>query len=68
MCLVFVMLSRVFIVALWSPVGKADLLAHVCHIDIIVILLQMWERCGTWLYRFLILAVFLILIIPHNKK
>ena len=33
LCLVFVMLSRLFIAAMWSPVGKrADLLALVCDV------------------------------------
>ena len=33
LCLVFVMLWRLFIVALWSPAGKrADLLALVCDV------------------------------------
>ena len=32
-CLVFVMLSRLFIAALWSPKGKrAELLALVCDV------------------------------------
>ena len=32
LCLVFVMLSLLFIAALWSPGGRADLLALVCDV------------------------------------
>ena len=33
LCLVFVMLSHLFIAALWSPAGKrADLMALVCDV------------------------------------
>ena len=53
------------IAALWSPEGKG-LTSWLLFVMFIVILLLThlvsWESCGTWLYRFLILAVFLILI------
>ena len=49
LCLVFVMLSRLFIAALWSPEGKrADVLALVCgvHCDFVTfpfgVLGQVW--------------------------
>ena len=48
----------------------ADLLALVCNVYcdfatfLFCILGQVWDRCGTWLYRFLILAVFLTLSEP----
>ena len=35
LCLVFVMLSRLFVADLWSPAGKG---------------LTSWSRCGTLLY------------------
>ena len=64
LCLVLVMLSRLFIAALWSPEGKG-LTSWLLFVMFIMILLLShlvsWDSCGTWLYRFLILAVFLIL-------
>ena len=64
LCLVFVMLSRLFMCALWSPDGKA-LTSWLLFVMFIVILLLShlvsWDRCGTRMYRFLILAVFLTL-------
>ena len=46
--LVFVMLSRLFISALWSP-ERADLLALVVMFIVILLLshLVFWNRCGT---------------------
>ena len=62
LCLVFAMLSHLFIAALWSPEGKG-LTSWLLFVMFIVILLLShlvsWDRCGTCLYRFLILAVFL---------
>ena len=62
LCLVFVMLWRLFIAALWSPEGKG-LASWLLFVVFIVILLLSdwvsWDRCGTWLYQFLILTVFL---------
>ena len=50
LCLVFVMLSRLFIVALWSPEGKG-LTSWLLFVVFIVILLLShlvsWDRCGT---------------------
>ena len=61
LCLVFVMLSCVFIAVLWSPEGKG-LTAWLLFVMYVVILLLSylvsWDMCGTWLYRFLILVVF----------
>ena len=58
------MLSRLFVAALRSPDGKW-LTSWLLFVMFIVILLlshlESWDRCGTWLYRFLILAVFLTL-------
>ena len=50
LCLVFVMLSRLFIAALWSLVGKG-LSSWLLFVMFIVILLLSqlvsWDRCGT---------------------
>ena len=60
----FVMLSRLFIAALWSSEGKG-LTSWLLFVMFAVILLLShlvsWDRCGTSLYPFLILAVFLTL-------
>ena len=50
LCLVFVMLSLLFIAALWSPEGKAltSLLLFVMFIVILFLShLVSWDRCGT---------------------
>ena len=63
LCLVFAMLLRLFIAALWSPERKV-LLSWLLFVMFIVFLLLYhlvsWDRCRAWLCRFLILAVFLI--------
>ena len=44
--------------------------ALVCDVFCVVLLLShlvSWDRCGTWLYRFLIRAVFLTLNIIYSK-
>ena len=48
LCLVFGMLSRLFIAALWSPEGKG-LTSWLFFVMFIVILLLLvsWDRCGT---------------------
>ena len=65
LCLVFAMFSRLLIAPLWSPEGKR-LTSWLLLVMLIVILslsiLVFWDICGTRLYRFLILAVFLTLI------
>ena len=59
LCLVFLMLSRLFIAALWSP--RKGLTSWLLFAMSVVILflshLVSWVWCGT-LYRYLILAVF----------
>ena len=49
-CIVFVMLSRLFIAALWSPEGKG-LTPWLSFVMFFVILLLShlvsWDRCGT---------------------
>ena len=70
LCLVFVMLSRLFIAALWSPEGKG-LTSWLLFVLFIVILLLshlvFWDSCGTLLYRFMILAVFLTISIAKKS-
>ena len=50
LCLVFVILSRLFIAALWSPEGKG-LTSWLLFVMFIVVLLHShlvsWDRCGT---------------------
>ena len=71
LCLVIGMLSRLFIAALWSPEGKG-LTSWLLFVMFIVILLfshlVSWDRCGTWLYWFLILSVFLTFTYSQEKK
>ena len=65
LCLVLVILWRLFIAALWSPEGKGlTCSALVCDVycEFVTSHLVSWNRCGTCLYRFLIFAVFLTLI------
>ena len=68
LCLVFVMLSRLFVAALWSPEGKG-LTSWLLFVMFIVILLLShlvsWYRCGTSLYQFLILTVILTLTVSN---
>ena len=51
--------TRLFICALWSPAGKglfSLLLFVVSYREFVSFTLVSWVRCGTWLYRFLIIA------------
>ena len=62
LCRVFLMLSCLFIAALWSPAGKGLTPWHLLVMFIVFLLLfhvVSWVWCGTWLYRFLIFVVFL---------
>ena len=65
LCLVFGMLSRLFITALWSSEGKG-LTSWLLFVMFIVVLLLSYlvfrDMWGFWLYRFLILADFLTLV------
>ena len=57
--------ARLFICALWSPAGKAltSLLLFVgSNCEFVTFQLVCWVRCGTLLYRFLILAPLLTFI------
>ena len=49
LCLVFVMLSRLFIAALWSHEGKGltSLLLFVIFLILLLSHLVSWDRCGT---------------------
>ena len=62
-CLVFAMslcasVFMCFVVTCWE---RADLLALVCGVycEFVTFPLVSWVRCGTWLYRFLIFALLL---------
>ena len=53
LCLVFVMLSRLFIAALWSPAGNGltfRLLLLMFHCEVVALHVVSWVRCGTELY------------------
>ena len=67
LCLVFVTLSRLFIAALCSPAGKGLTSSWLLLVMFIVQLLLSYVvscvRYGTCLYRFMIFAVFLIMIV-----
>ena len=57
-------LARLFINALWSPAGKGltSWLSFVMsNCEVVTFPLVSWVRCGAWLYRFLIFALFLTL-------
>ena len=56
--------ARLFVDALWSPAGKeltSWLLFVMVNCDVVTFALVSWVRCGAWLYRFLIFALFLTL-------
>ena len=57
--------TRLFICALWSPAGKgltSWLSFVVSNCEFVTFQLVSWVRCGTWLYRFLIVAPLLTLV------
>ena len=59
--------ARLFVDSLWSPAGKGltSLLSFVMSsCDVVTFPLISWVRCGPWLYRFLIFALFLTLYSP----
>ena len=60
--------TRLFICALWSPSGKgltSCLSCVVSNCELGTFPLVSWVRFGIWLYRFLIFAPLLTLIIRH---
>ena len=64
LCLVFLMILRLFIAALWSPAGKGLVSWFLLVMFIVFLLLShvvSRVRCGTRLYCFLIFAIFLTL-------
>ena len=55
--------ARLFLCALWSPAGKgltSWLSFVVSNCEFVTFPLVSWVRCGTWLYRFLIFAPYLL--------
>ena len=62
LCLVFVMLSRQFNAALWTPAGKG-LTSRLSFVMFNCVLspspVVSWVRCGIGLHRLLIFATFL---------
>ena len=71
LCLVFFMLSRLFIAALWSPAGKG-LTSWLLFVMFNCVLshshVVCWVRCGTWLHRLLIFATFLTCADPDSSE
>ena len=62
--------ARLFVAALWSPAGKgltSWLLFPMSNCDVVTFPLVSWVRCGTWLYRFQIFALFLTLYRPDRN-
>ena len=62
LCLVFLMLSGLFIAALWSPAEEGLIFWLLLVMFIVFMLLShvvSWVWCGTRLYHFLIFAIFL---------
>ena len=54
--------AHLFVDALWSPAGKgltSWLSFAMSNCDVVTFPLVSWVRCGAWLYRLLILALFL---------
>ena len=69
--LVFVMLSRLFIATLWSPVGKrltSWLLFVMFNCVMSLSHVVSWVRCSTSSYRFLIFAAFVTLVMAQAIK
>ena len=61
-CFLLCFRAPLFIDAWWSPAGKgltSWLSFVVSNCDVVTFLLVSWVRCGAWLYRFLIFALFL---------
>ena len=60
LCFVFIMLACLYIAVLWSPAGKGLASCPSCMLCFVVFLslshVVSWVRCGTCLYRYLILA------------
>ena len=62
--------ARLFVDVLWSPAGKGltSWLSFVMsNCDVVTLPLVSWVRCGAWLYRFLIYALFLTLVGPASQ-
>ena len=61
--------ARLFICALWSPAGKG-LISWLSFVvsNFVTFPLVSWVRCGTWLYRFLIFAPLLTLVLNSARS
>ena len=63
-CICYAFCVRLFIDASWSPAGNGltSWLSFVMsNCEVVTFPLVSWIRCGAWLYRFLIFALFLTL-------
>ena len=63
--------ARQLINALWSSAGKgltSWLSSVMSNCDVVTFPLVSWVRCGTWLYQFLIFALFLTLSIRLSVR
>ena len=66
LCACLFICAFAFVVTCWE---RADLLALVCGVccEFVTFPLVSWVRCGTWLYRFLIFAPLLtLMLLPKN--
>ena len=58
--------ARLLTDALWSPTGKgltSRLSFVMSNCEVVTFPLVSWVRCGAWLYRFLIVVLFLSLLL-----
>ena len=63
--------ARLLTDALWSPAGKgltSRLSFVMSNCEIVTFPLLSWVRCGAWLYRFLIVVLFLSLLLRLKKN
>ena len=69
-CVCYVLCASVYMCFLVTCWERADLLALVCGVfcEFVTFPLVSWVRCGTWLYRFLIFAPLLTLILSSNLE
>ena len=65
LCLVFLMLSRLFVAALWSPAGKGLTSWLLLVMFIVFVLLSHVVSCGTFCIVSLYLPTFLLLLYQH---
>ena len=63
--------ARLFTDVLWSPTGKgltSRLSFVMSNCEVVTFQLVSWVRCGAWLYRFLIVVLFLSLLLRLKKN